>query len=140
MQDPVASDPTAVYRLFVFYNHPLPQLDSECRTVQIPYDFIYNIDLARSYSGFVSEKGNLILCSDTMVRPFIRQPDGSFVQAEPVYNPSIEFTPQDVDQLFNGIFYHTANPNSVVRPKELVDIIKYRYSDQFKADQAKQQR
>ena len=101
----------------------IPQLDSNNET-QETSNFEVFIQSESVYAAYISQEGDLLLSHQNVNT--IRNPK------KPI---TMRFLPEDAEHLVKGLIYQSARGLGRTSAKQLLDILEYRYSEEFQKDQ-----
>ncbi len=104
---------------FLHYDFLIPTLDENNETNQRS-NFELPTEFGGNYEAFISSKGNLIFSYNFGRENSNKKPT------------SIEFSPEDSEHLLKGLIYQSAKGLGRTSPAELLDLLRYRYSSDFK--------
>lgn len=110
---------------FAGYEYPIPKLNESNETNKYTNHWIFlNSDAA--YGTYIAENGDFVL---------------SYQNREEMKNPlkqiNMRFLPEDAEHIVKGLIYQSAKGLGRTSARQLLDILKYRYSSKFEEDQNK---
>lgn len=110
---------------FAGYEYPMPKLYESNETDKHTNYWIFSNSNA-SYGTYITENGDFVL---------------SYQNREEMKNPlkqiNMIFLPEDAEHIVKGLIYQSAKGLGRTSARQLLDILKYRYSSKFEEDQNK---
>jgi hypothetical protein len=106
---------------FVGYDFPIPQLDDDYSTDQHTIHRLSCMMNEGAYSIYIAPNGDLVAT--------YRSRDDA---EKPVKTVSMRFLPEDAEHLVKGLIFQSAKGLGRTSAKQLLDILAFRFSDDFK--------
>jgi len=110
---------------FSRFNLPIPNLDDNFSTKERSFDYV-GMQGEGNYKIYVGPDKELI---------FSMEGEGRNIETKK--RVSASFQPSEADHLIKGLIYQSANGLGRTSVKQLINILEYRFSEQFKRDKEK---
>jgi hypothetical protein len=108
---------------FISYDDPIPVLDSNNSTKEWTGDRVF-VNSERSYGIYLSPDGQMVFAGEQVSKDMPSKKE-----------VGVMYRPEEADHLVKGLLYQSAMGLGRTSAKQLIDILQYRFSEQFSIDQ-----
>ncbi len=111
---------------FTNWDHPMPRLDERYNATCVSTDSIYVLH-SEGYGTYIGPKNELIL-------PLEEAQENHDLFLNIAKKQSVTFVPEDADNLVKGLLYQAAKGLGRTSARQLVNILRWRFSPNFGSD------